>query len=88
MKNTTKKPNTQSQYPYMTFAEMKKQFPNAWILLLNPDDVPIERSGNFVYKSKSKASALKKARTLPQGSTFGLAYTGEIKIDKNVVICL
>ncbi len=88
MKNITQKLKTKSTYPYMTFEELKREYPNSWILLLNPDDVPLERSGNFVYKSKSKASALKKAKTLPQGSTFGLAYTGEIKLAKNVVICL
>lgn len=84
MKNT-------ENVPYMSFREIKKKYPDSWVLLLDPKPHPTGMGyygGRPVYKHKEKMKAMEKASELPKGSFFGVAYTGEIKMPKNTVICL
>jgi len=81
---------------YMTFKEMKKQFPDTWILLANPESEPASAEitgGFFIYKNKNKKRVVEKSKEIEIDKSFTvnvfrIIYTGEIKLPKNHIVCL
>lgn len=81
---------------YMTFKEMKKLFPDTWILLANPESEPASAEisgGFFVYKNKNKKRLAEIAKYIEIDKSFvtkvfRIIYTGEIKLPKNHIVCL
>lgn len=66
-------------YPYFTWSQLKRRYPNQWVLLLNPvaatSGYKVE-GGELVASSPDQMGMLTDARNLPKGSRISVIYTG------------
>jgi hypothetical protein len=98
MAKTTKKIGKKTDYPYMTFEELKAKYPNTFVLLKDSEapQVGIEvYGGKFVYKNKNKDKVIAKIGEIQQKTSlknqkvsWEVVYTGEVKLPTNTILCL
>ena len=70
-------------YPYLTWKQLKKQYPDQWVLLLNPVSATSGyrvSGGQFVAASTNQMGMLTDARKLPKGSRISVIYTGSVAL--------
>ena len=77
----------------MSIEQVKKEFPERWILLANDASTPIgettSKGGFFVYKNKNRKKVYEKvAELIPKGAIFSVLFTGEERLADNAVLCL
>ncbi len=83
--------NINEIYPYKTDTELKNEFPDYWVLLINANYNRDQElvGGNFVAKGKDHTKVWQKSKMIDvQGVTFSNYFTGTIKVPDNVIICL
>ncbi len=77
--------SSNTHFPYRTFEELQKLFPQSWILLLDPEtqnDNPFKKNGLLVEQNRDKTKLIAVAQKLPKGSRFAFVFTGEVDIAK------
>ncbi len=83
--------NIVETYPYKTATELKNEFPDCWILLINAkyDNDQELIGGYFVTKGKNHNKVWEKAKNIGlTGVTFSNYFAGTIKVPENVILCL
>ena len=78
-------------YPYMTWRQLQKHYPESWVLLLNADVLPVGytvKGGQFVYSDQNQNNVFSRAKTLPKGSRMDIVYTGKRDLPENILLCL
>ena len=78
-------------YPYLTWNQLKKRYPDQWVLLINSDTNPTGyavRGGQFVYNDTVQERVFDQATQLPKGSKMDIVFTGSRELPDNVVLCL
>jgi len=81
---------------YMSFQEMKNEFPDSWLLIANPVSELASadiKSGYVLYKNKQKKRVSEKSNEIKfvEGIKINLLriiFTGEIIMPKNYIVCL
>lgn len=83
--------NTDQQYPYMTWQQLKLQYPDSWILLLDPKRKSNSQTllgGQFVASEQSQDDALGQAQLVPPGHRMSVIFTGTLQLPDNLLLCL
>jgi len=78
-------------YHYLTVEQLKNEFPDAFVLLLNPDfDKDFELVGGyFVATDKREKNLFAKVKDIDaEYKAIKTFYTGKVVIPDNVIICL
>lgn len=80
-----------SDHPYFTWSQLKRRYPDQWVLLLNPvtakSGYKVE-GGELVASSPDQMGMLADARKLPKGSRISVIYTGSVALPASTALCL
>jgi hypothetical protein len=88
---TTQQSAPATGFPYLTWGQLKKRYPDQWVLLVNADNNPTGyavKGGQFVGSTAKQDDVFDFAKDLPKGSRMSVVFTGNRELPDNVVLCL
>jgi hypothetical protein len=84
-------------YPYMNWENLKKNYPDSWILLFNPisKDIGLKaESGYLVFQDEEKTNVIQKSldtslwEDIDDVKSIGIFFKGSLELSENQAICL